>query len=241
MARSRSVTVAASGTGAQCPSLMESLGCNPQGCDVLTPTDSTVVTPATSNPPSLSGGNQDCVVGTWSPYSPCSNPCGGQSSRLRIASVAQSGNGLPCPNLSESIPCNVGACSSSTTPQSGGVVDCVVALWSEWSPCLCPSISQTRPRSISVLPANGGLGCPSLTDSRPCSCTSSVPSQYDSPATDLTDSDNNSLNDIAGGIPVWAWIVIGCAVVVIIIIIVVVIVVVKKSAASSGFSKFEHY
>jgi len=60
----------------------------------------------------------------------------------------------------ESQSCNTHACP----------VDCEVSEWSLWSDCSqeCDSGTQSRTRSVLVEPLNGGLACPSLSESQSC-------------------------------------------------------------------------
>lgn len=48
-------------------------------------------------------------------------------------------------------------------------VNCVVSAWGDWS--VCSNGSQTRSRTITTAPANGGTVCPVLTESRACTVT----------------------------------------------------------------------
>jgi len=48
--------------------------------------------------------------------------------------------------------------------------DCIVSGWSDWSKCdrLCGGGTQTRTRTITTKPANGGNACPVLTEIQTC-------------------------------------------------------------------------
>jgi hypothetical protein len=103
----------------------------------------------------------DCVVGNWSDWSTCDKECGpGYQTRNRQIITQPSGSGLTCPNLIEKKSCKIAECP----------VDCVVSNWSNWSTCdkECGTGSQTRNREINILPSNGGLTCPNLTEKQSC-------------------------------------------------------------------------
>ncbi len=97
-----------------------------------------------------------CQVSEWGPFSDCSEKgwCGGTKTRTRSILVG----GANCPALTETVACQV--CP----------VHCQTTEWSTWSPCsaTCGGGTQTRTRTITVQPANGGVACPSLTESRQC-------------------------------------------------------------------------
>lgn len=58
--------------------------------------------------------------------------------------------------------------TSTPTP-----VNCAVSAWSAWSQCT--SGQQTRSRTITTQPANGGTACPALTETQACSSVEPVP------------------------------------------------------------------
>ena len=53
-------------------------------------------------------------------------------------------------------------------------IDCVTSAWSTWS--TCTNSIQTRTRTIITPASNGGIGCPVLTETQPCSIT--TPTTY---------------------------------------------------------------
>lgn len=135
--RTRTVITPASGGGAPCPTLEQTQPCNTQPCPV------------------------DCVVSSWSAWTPCDKPCGGGTqTRTRTIVTAPAFGGAPCPTLQETQNCNTQPCP----------VDCVVSAWSAWGPCSAPcgGGTQTRTRTITTFPAFGGAPCPSLTDTQVC-------------------------------------------------------------------------
>eukprot|EP00042_Codosiga_hollandica_P040511 m.349447 g.349447 ORF g.349447 m.349447 type:complete len:856 (+) comp55883_c0_seq1:287-2854(+) len=86
--RVRSVVTLPVPTDDSCPSLSESQDCSPDSCPI------------------------DCVVSSWSPWSPCSVSCGG-GFQIRQLTVQKQPNalGLPCPaSLNETSACNTEDC-----------------------------------------------------------------------------------------------------------------------------------
>ncbi|XP_013387743.1 SCO-spondin [Lingula anatina] len=94
--------------------------------------------------------------GQWTEFSTCSAPCGpGEQTRTRACdSPAPAFGGLTCPGPStESISCNLGACSINGN----------WGQWTDYSACSAPCGpgEQTRTRACdSPAPAFGGLTCP---------------------------------------------------------------------------------
>jgi hypothetical protein len=67
-----------------------------------------------------------CVVSEWSAWSTCDASCdSGLQTRTRAVVIQPSGGGDACPVLSETRPCNLGACPRPA----------VVTAWSAWSTC----------------------------------------------------------------------------------------------------------
>ena len=106
---------------------------------------------------------KDCQVNTWDNWDACSKTCGGGTqTRKRSVKTDASNGGKACPPLSETRACNTQACPP---------VNCVTTNWSPWSTCTskCGGGVQTRTRSITTNPSNGGTACPpTLSESRPC-------------------------------------------------------------------------
>jgi len=58
---------------------------------------------------------QNCKVGAWKAWTPCSRPCsGGMASRTRTVLTAKGGSGADCPALTEDKPCNTQPCMTVT-------------------------------------------------------------------------------------------------------------------------------
>jgi hypothetical protein len=63
-------------------------------------------------------------------------------------------------------------CCDGTPP----VINCEVSEWSAWGPCICvtegeiTTCTQTRTRTVTQAPQNGGTACPPLVETREC-CT----------------------------------------------------------------------
>jgi len=104
---------------------------------------------------------QDCSVSGWSAWGACSTSCGGGAqTRSRSVLVASLNGGASCPPLSDSQACNAQPCP----------VDCQVSGWGGWGACsvACGGGTQVSIRTVLVAPANGGLSCPTLSQSQTC-------------------------------------------------------------------------
>ncbi len=190
--RNRTVTTLKSGAGAECPPLSETQSCNTQGCPVDcqvsswgtwstcdkscgggTQTRSRTVTVQSQNGgatcPALTETQAcntqacpvDCQVSSWGTWSTCDKSCGGGTqTRSRTVTVQSQNGGATCPALTETQACNTQACP----------VDCQVSSWGTWSTCdkSCGGGTQTRSRSVTVQPQNGGATCPSLMEAQAC-------------------------------------------------------------------------
>ncbi|MCF8237720.1 MAG: hypothetical protein K9I85_06165 [Saprospiraceae bacterium] len=81
----------------------------------------------------------DCVVGEWSEYSPCSQPCNGIKCRTREILAYPEIGGAHCPDLEECIPCNI----SEEDDDCDGVVNgCDI----------CPGANDNGPCAVEVFP-----------------------------------------------------------------------------------------
>jgi hypothetical protein len=106
-----------------------------------------------------------CEVTDFSDYGSCSVSCGGgfRSRDRNITSTADAQglySGIQCPHLAESVACNEHDCPS----------DCMLHPFSEWSTCShsCDSGKQSRGRSLQLINAFGGKGCPNMVETRVC-------------------------------------------------------------------------
>jgi hypothetical protein len=103
----------------------------------------------------------NCIQGDWV-YSACSTHCGTGTWNLTRPTLQNAANGgAPCGASTATQ-----ACSEFTQCPS----DCVVSAWSSFSACsaTCGSGTVTHTRTIVQPASNGGLPCPSLTETIPC-------------------------------------------------------------------------
>lgn len=111
---------------------------------------------------------EDCETSPWSDWSKCTRTCGG-GMQVRTREVTKPGTsgGKECGALAEVKQCNTDACP----------VDCQVSAWSEWGSCskTCGGGTQTRTRTTTVPPANGGKACPPLTETQSCNTQACPP------------------------------------------------------------------
>ena len=135
--RYRTIITPSAFGGKECPALTETISCNTNGCPV------------------------NCQVSDWGPFTDCSADCnGGIKKRKRKILVDPRNGGEPCPNLTESVPCNTHSCP----------IDCVVSQWGEWGDCSkeCGPSERRRIRKVLVPPKGGGKPCPILSESKRC-------------------------------------------------------------------------
>merc|ERR1712032_997948 len=94
----------------------------------------------------------------------CPNPdpykCGGYETMKRDIVVLPDLYGMKCPALEREKKCGQKKCP----------VDCLMSQWSGWSKCTkdCESGVETKTRSVLTKPKNGGKGCDTVQEERPC-------------------------------------------------------------------------
>jgi len=114
--------------GTECPPLRMERTCNIDPCPVA------------------------CKVSAWSEWTSCSSECdGGIMTRERQRLQEPKNGGDPCPEESETVTCNVGACNAP----------CELAEWEEWGPCskACDTGRKERIRPVKIK-AKGLGSCP---------------------------------------------------------------------------------
>jgi competence ComEA-like helix-hairpin-helix protein len=120
--------------------------------------------PVTKSPPA----HNDCVVGAWRPTTKCSKTCGSKSSEIWERKVIRqpTKNGVGCPELMLTKPCNARPCPRH----------CTVTSWGSYGKCdaKCGDGKKTRTRKVFTKAANGGT-CPPLVDTAPCSVKTECP------------------------------------------------------------------
>ena len=121
----------------------------------------TQTVPPTSTNDRGCGTIQDCQVSSFGDWSACSQTCGsGTWTRTRSVTIQAGEGGAACPNLSQTISCNIAACP----------VDCVTTSWGTFNTCTksCGGGVQTRSRTVTTAAQDGGVACPSLEESKIC-------------------------------------------------------------------------
>ena len=92
----------------------------------------------------------DCVVHSWSSWSPCSaKRCGqpGTQERRRTVHLPPICGGTACPSLVDIVPC-----------QGNAPADCQLSSWSSWSTCSLPcGGTQTSSRYVVTKEQCGGV------------------------------------------------------------------------------------
>jgi hypothetical protein len=108
----------------------------------------------------------DCFQGVWV-ESLCSLQCGTGTQTLSRPTLQQPHNG--------GVACGPSSSTQSCSDFTECPTDCVVSGWSGFSACsaTCGTGTQTRTRTISVNPRNGGAACPALTET--VSCQTALP------------------------------------------------------------------
>jgi hypothetical protein len=86
--------------------------------------------------------------------------CGGTEVMKRDIVVLPDKYGMKCPQLEREKKCGQKKCP----------VDCLMSQWSGWSKCTkdCESGVQAKTRDVVTKPKNGGRGCDSVQEERPC-------------------------------------------------------------------------
>lgn len=121
---------------------------------------------------------QDCLVTEWAnpvctpPASSAGVTCGwtgGTATMTRTTSTKDSNGGAACPSLSLTLP---STCDGPSCPPT----DCLVGGWSQYGACdvtKCGAVGkQTSTRSVTKPALNGGVVCPTLTQTKDCTGTS---------------------------------------------------------------------
>jgi len=135
--RTRTITRQQAYDGAGCPPLSQWRECATNECPV------------------------HCDVSQWTLWNDCSRTCGdGTKSRFRFITRDPLHGGTACPELQETITCNLRECA----------IHCDVSEWSAYSECSesCGVGSQTRTRSVTQDPMHGGDECPDLEETIAC-------------------------------------------------------------------------
>ena len=136
----------------QCVDAPPGTGCPNGQCNAGTCTP-------TCTPQTCAGNRAECqggaCVGTCSAAN-CAGPCSSCGTNNR--SCNQAANESNCPGGV----CRDGSCVPGT--------DCMVSDWGEWGTCsrTCGGGMQTRTRTVTRQPTNGGMPCPTLTETRAC-------------------------------------------------------------------------
>jgi hypothetical protein len=86
--------------------------------------------------------------------------CGGSETMKRDIVVLPDTYGMKCPQLEREKKCGQRKCP----------VDCLMSQWSGWTKCTkdCESGVQAKTRDVVTKPKNGGRGCDSVQEERPC-------------------------------------------------------------------------
>jgi len=86
--------------------------------------------------------------------------CGGSETMKRDIVVLPDKYGMKCPQLEREKKCGQKKCP----------VDCLMSQWSGWTKCTkdCESGVQAKTRDVVTKPKNGGRGCDSVQEERPC-------------------------------------------------------------------------
>eukprot|EP00928_Gymnodinium_smaydae_P095393 TRINITY_DN819_c3_g1_i1.p1 TRINITY_DN819_c3_g1~~TRINITY_DN819_c3_g1_i1.p1 ORF type:complete len:1040 (+),score=62.87 TRINITY_DN819_c3_g1_i1:250-3369(+) len=96
--------------------------------------------------------SKDCVLGGWTPWSPCSEACGGGISTRSLKILEWPiGAGKKCDNVNETTDCNNHPCP----------VACLFGEWTEWDSCskTCGEGLRRKTKNIVRHPMHGGKPC----------------------------------------------------------------------------------
>lgn len=115
---------------------------------------------------------KDCVQGTTYTYGACDSATGTKS-RTRTGDVQATNDGVVCPDVTDTVNCDV---------------DCAVSDWGAWGACdkTCGGGTQTRTRTVTTQKKNGGAECPALSESQACN-TQECPRTVTSISTQFND------------------------------------------------------
>ncbi|CAE8692431.1 unnamed protein product, partial [Polarella glacialis] len=127
--------------------------------------DSMLIETVACYAPSTAG--QDCDIGQWAQWTPCTKTCGGgQMTRERKLVTLNTEGGYCHEAVLNSVePCGQRACAEP------GADDCVFGQWEQWSECsaLCGKGTQDRIRKVAVHAIREGVPCEGATQHvKPC-------------------------------------------------------------------------
>merc|ERR1719163_2688581 len=179
--RSRKVLVGPSPGGMQCPELSESQDCNTEKCNHCVGCAGKSSGPCqqdnnyvchdyyagTTNCPA---GTHDCSVKAKGTFGVLGDEAGDSGDGMCTGCFGKSAG--PCRHVKDtscfSYMPGTTTCPPGTAPCAP--VNCEVSAWSKWSKCSasCGGGSQTRSRSVTVEPTNGGMACPHLEEDQAC-------------------------------------------------------------------------
>jgi len=119
----------------------------------------------------------DCVVGPWTPKTPCSNPCGGGLQEFeRKILTHPGGNGKKCPDLSSrklcnEMPCSLVGSSTGSNLEMPANVDCEMSPWTKDGHCPCGGGLQRFKRHVLTHQLGMGSSCGESMKEETCSNT----------------------------------------------------------------------
>eukprot|EP00933_Yihiella_yeosuensis_P042894 TRINITY_DN37562_c0_g1_i1.p1 TRINITY_DN37562_c0_g1~~TRINITY_DN37562_c0_g1_i1.p1 ORF type:complete len:898 (-),score=127.82 TRINITY_DN37562_c0_g1_i1:113-2527(-) len=104
----------------------------------------------------------DCDFQEWSPWSSCSDRCGGYQERTRGFKTFAVGGGDACTGGTRQLkPCNEDKAGSFCISDASGSVDCKLSDWSQWSACSheCGGGQRSSSRQVLKQARGGGKPC----------------------------------------------------------------------------------